>query len=58
MQKFDLIVLGTGPGGEKAAVKAAYFGHSVAIIEKSANNFTVFIIKILITENTKYFILL
>jgi NAD(P) transhydrogenase len=34
MQKFDLIVIGTGPAGEKAAVKAAYFGHKVAIIEK------------------------
>jgi NAD(P) transhydrogenase len=36
MQKFDLIVIGTGPAGEKAAVKAAYFGHKVAIIEKEA----------------------
>ncbi len=34
MQKFDLIVIGTGPAGEKAAVKAAYFGHKVAIVEK------------------------
>src|SRR5271156_4368697 len=34
MKKFDLIVIGTGPAGEKAAVKAAYFGHKVAIIEK------------------------
>jgi NAD(P) transhydrogenase len=34
MQKFDLIVIGTGPAGEKAAVKAAYFGYKVAIIEK------------------------
>ncbi len=36
VQKFDLIVIGTGPAGEKAAVKAAYFGHKVAIIEKEA----------------------
>ncbi len=35
MKKYDLIVIGTGPAGEKAAVKAAYFGHDVAIIEKS-----------------------
>lgn len=35
MEKFDLIVIGSGPAGEKAAVKAAYFGHSVALIEKS-----------------------
>jgi NAD(P) transhydrogenase len=34
MEKFDLIVIGTGPAGEKAAVKAAYFGHRVAIVEK------------------------
>ncbi len=33
---YDLIVIGTGPAGEKAAVKAAYFGHKVAIIEKEA----------------------
>lgn len=31
---YDLIVLGTGPAGEKAAVKAAYFGKKVAIVEK------------------------
>lgn len=36
MQKFDLIVIGTGPAGEKAAVKAAYFKHKVAIIEKES----------------------
>lgn len=36
MEKFDLIVIGTGPAGEKAAVKAAYFGYKVAIIEKEA----------------------
>lgn len=34
MEPFDLIVIGTGPAGEKAAVKAAYFGYRVAIIEK------------------------
>lgn len=34
MQKYELVVIGTGPAGEKAAVKAAYFGHKVAIIEK------------------------
>lgn len=36
MQKFDLIIIGSGPAGEKAAVKAAYFGYKVAIIEKEA----------------------
>ena len=35
MDRYDLIVIGTGPAGEKAAVKAAYFGHRVAIIEKA-----------------------
>ncbi len=34
MESYELIVIGTGPAGEKAAVKAAYFGHKVAIIEK------------------------
>lgn len=34
MQQYDLIVIGSGPAGEKAAVKAAYFGNSVALIEK------------------------
>ncbi|MDR3624290.1 MAG: Si-specific NAD(P)(+) transhydrogenase [Chlamydiales bacterium] len=34
MEKYDLIVIGSGPAGEKAAVKAAYFGKRVAIIEK------------------------
>lgn len=36
MQKFDLIVIGSGPAGEKAAVKAAFFGYKVAIVEKEA----------------------
>lgn len=34
--KYDLIVIGSGPSGEKAAIKAAYFGHSVAVIERNA----------------------
>ncbi len=34
MEKYELIVIGTGPAGEKAAVKAAYFGHKVAIVER------------------------
>ncbi len=32
--EYDLIVIGTGPAGEKAAVKAAYFGYKTAIIDK------------------------
>lgn len=35
-ENFDLIVIGTGPAGEKAAVKAAFFGYRVAIIEKQS----------------------
>lgn len=35
MKHYELIVIGTGPAGEKAAVKAAYFGHKVAIVEKA-----------------------
>lgn len=33
-ENFDLVVIGTGPAGEKAAVKAAFFGFKVAICEK------------------------
>lgn len=31
---YDLVVIGSGPAGEKAAAKAAYFGQNVALIEK------------------------
>ncbi|OGF67157.1 MAG: hypothetical protein A2Y62_08960 [Candidatus Fischerbacteria bacterium RBG_13_37_8] len=34
MKRYDLIVIGAGPGGEKAAVEAAYFGHKVALVER------------------------
>jgi len=34
MEDYELIVIGSGPAGEKAAVKAAYFGHKVALIER------------------------
>ena len=30
----DLIVIGSGPAGEKGAAQAAYFGHRVAIVER------------------------
>jgi NAD(P) transhydrogenase len=33
---FDLIVVGTGPAGEKGAVQAAYFGKRVAVVERHA----------------------
>jgi NAD(P) transhydrogenase len=32
--RYDLVVLGAGPAGEKAATQAAYFGKSVAIVER------------------------
>src|SRR5580700_9027716 len=31
---YDLIVIGSGPAGEKGAAQAAYFGKRVALIEK------------------------
>lgn len=33
-EHFDLIVIGSGPAGEKGAAQAAYFGKRVALIEK------------------------
>jgi NAD(P) transhydrogenase len=33
---FDLIVLGSGPAGEKGAAQAAYFGKKVALVEKES----------------------
>lgn len=35
-KRYDLIVIGSGPGGEKGAAQAAYFGKKVAIIERNA----------------------
>jgi len=34
---YDLIVIGSGPAGEKGAAQAAYFGKKVALIERSAH---------------------
>jgi NAD(P) transhydrogenase len=34
MDRYDLIVIGSGPAGEKGAAQAAYFGKRVAIIER------------------------
>src|SRR3990172_2982163 len=34
MEKYDLTVIGSGPGGYIAAVRASQLGHRVAIIEK------------------------
>jgi NAD(P) transhydrogenase len=33
--KYDLVILGAGPGGEKAAAQAGYFGRRVAIVERA-----------------------
>jgi NAD(P) transhydrogenase len=34
VRAYDLIVIGSGPAGEKGAAQAAYFGKKVALIEK------------------------
>jgi NAD(P) transhydrogenase len=34
---YDLIVIGSGPAGEKGAAQAAYFGKKVALVERSRN---------------------
>jgi NAD(P) transhydrogenase len=34
MQKYDLIVIGSGPSGQRAAIQAAKAGKSVAVVEK------------------------
>ena len=34
-ERFDLVVIGCGPAGEKAAAQAAYFGKQVAVVERS-----------------------
>ncbi|MGZ5385085.1 MAG: FAD-dependent oxidoreductase, partial [Acidimicrobiia bacterium] len=36
MAEFDMVVIGSGPAGEKAAAQAAYFGKRVAIVERAA----------------------
>ena len=33
-KSFDLVVIGSGPAGEKGAAQAAYFGKTVALIER------------------------
>jgi len=36
MRHYDLAVIGTGPGGQKAAIQAAKLGKRVAIVEKNS----------------------
>ena len=33
--QYDLVVIGSGPGGQKAAIAAAKLGKRVAIVEKT-----------------------
>ena len=35
VESYDLVVIGSGPAGEKGAVQAAYFGKKVALIERA-----------------------
>ena len=35
MSAYDLVVIGGGPAGEKAAAQAAYWGKTVAVVERS-----------------------
>ena len=35
MSQFDLIVIGAGPGGYVAAIRAAQYGMKVAVVEKN-----------------------
>jgi NAD(P) transhydrogenase len=34
-ERFDLVVIGSGPGGEKGAAQAAWFGKRVALVERA-----------------------
>ncbi|MCB1148019.1 MAG: FAD-dependent oxidoreductase, partial [Leptospiraceae bacterium] len=36
MEKFDTVIIGSGPGGYVAAVRCAQLGQKTAIIEKRA----------------------
>ena len=36
MEQYDLVVIGSGPAGEKGAAQAAYFGKRVAVVESGS----------------------
>ena len=36
-EDFDLVVIGSGPAGEKGATQAAYYGNRVAVVERRAD---------------------
>src|SRR5262249_20002700 len=35
LETYDVVVIGSGPGGEKGAAQAAYFGKRVALVERA-----------------------
>jgi len=35
-ERFDMVVIGSGPAGEKGAAQAAYHGYTVAMVERSS----------------------
>jgi len=37
VRQFDLVVIGSGPAGEKGAAQAAYFGKRVAVVESGSD---------------------
>ena len=37
MPDYDLVVIGSGPAGEKGAAQAAYFGKKVALVERESD---------------------
>jgi NAD(P) transhydrogenase len=37
MNKYEFVVIGSGPAGQRAAIQAAKLGHSVALVERSFN---------------------
>ena len=37
MKAFDLVVIGSGPGGYIAAIRAAQLGMQVAVVEEQPN---------------------
>lgn len=36
MDHFEMVAIGSGPAGEKAAAQAAYFGHKVAVVDRAS----------------------